>query len=250
MSQEVTAEGFDTGVITNSLTGDATLTLRLSDDDFAGDTALEGGQIDLDSVNADVIQLDTITQNSTDLLVASGQVISTRVADDIVGDIKITSATAGGTLTLNLAAGEANTSTDTIEFVSAGTANLNSTAAAAITYIGTDITTSYAGIGNSTDLNIGTGAGLTINTAAIAAEAGSTLDAVTITGGGDFTTTGATATITAASVTATVEDGSFEKMTTSAGVDITASKSLTMLEVLAASDNASSLLLQLAQLSQ
>jgi len=240
MSQEVNAQGFDGGAITNSLTGDATLTLRLTDDDAAGDTALEGAQIDLDAVNADVIQLDTITQDATDLLVASGQVISTRAADDIVGDIKITTA-AGGNVTLNLAAGEANTSTDTIEFVSVGTANINNTAGAAITYIGTDITTSYAGIGNSSDLNIGTGAGLTINTAAIAAEAGSTLDAITITGGGDFTTTGATATITAASVTATVEDGSFEAMTTSAGVNITASKSLTMLEVNAASDNASSL---------
>jgi hypothetical protein len=237
MSQEVNAQGFDGGAITNSLTGAATLTLRLTDDDAAGDTALEGAQIDLDSVNADVIQLDTITQDATDLKVASGQVISTRVADDLVGDILITSATAGGTLTLNLAAGEANTSTDTVEFVSSNNAIIGSTAATAITAAFTDITTSYTGIGNKTDLEIKTGAGLTLTGTIVKAETGSTLDDVTITGGGDFTNQTSGSFTLANAFKATVEDGSFESITATGGTTVNASKSATMLEVLTGTDN-------------
>jgi hypothetical protein len=223
------AKFLDGATLTSTLASDKTLKIELT-----GTTDLVGAEIDLDSVDG-IIELD-LPVDTGDLTVIkhkSGATIQTGVADTFGGGAQFTNATAAGTVNFNFAFAD-NTSTENITFAESATVNVASTASAAIN-VADNILTTFAGIGNSTDLNVATGAGLTLGS--IAAGGTSTLDAIVITGDTDFTAT----TIAANSLTASVEDYVSGDLLIQGATVITASKTVTLDQVDNTSANTGSL---------
>jgi len=215
---QAAANGLDGAIVNNEMSGDASLIVKVD-----GGT-LDNEQIDLSKISADKIVIaDASSGTSGDLKVGDGAVLETGVADILAHTTAITSATAGGEVTYNVKHADATDVTvtynsfDTVNIVMAGTAAISST---------DDIRTAYTGIGNSTDLNIVTGAaGLTMGT--IAAAASSTLDAVTVTGGGDLTVE----TVAANSMSVNAEDFAAGDLLIEGVIDISASKTVTLDQV-------------------
>lgn len=216
VSNQAGNNGLDGAIVNNEMSGDATLTVKID-----GGT-LDNEQIDLSNISADKIVIaDVSSGTSGDLKVASGAILETGVADVVGHATAITSATAGGSVTYNVKHAD-TTADNALTFTSFGTVNIVMAGASALVW-DDPIATTYTGIGNSTDLNITTGAAK-ITMGAIAASASNTLDAVTVTGGGDLTTE----TIAANSLTATVEDFVASDLTIEGAVDIAASKTVTI----------------------
>ena len=224
VDQTTNATGLDGATVTSSMTGTATSTIEVI-------TAIVSAEVDFDSVSASKIKLSAATAgDAADLKHKTGSVIETGAAVMATNDLIVTNATAGGTVTFNFGVAE-GASSETLKFVSSGTINLGNAATTALT-IGDDITTAFSGVGNSTDINIAVGQGLTLSS--LAAAAGSTLDTVTVTGTGDkdFTLTKAAAT---AMNTLSVDiegDVDLDQVTAATAVSITADRSIALEEVL------------------
>jgi hypothetical protein len=218
------AKFLDGAIVTNSGTG--SLQIKLT-----GTTDLVGAEIDLDSVDGEIVlALPFDTGNATDIKIKDAAVVSTGVADVVASNASITGATAGGSATFNFAHETGNSDVTlaeggTLTFKSLGTVNIANSATSAIDAGDANIAVDYAGVGNSTDLNIATGAGLTLGN--IAAAASRTLDAVAVTGGKDFTS----GTIAANSLSADVEDLNVGDLLIEGATQITASKTVTLDQV-------------------
>jgi len=225
--------GLDGAILNNEMTGDATLTVKVD-----GGT-LDNEQMDFSSLAADTIVIADVTSGTSgDLKVASGAVLETGVAQVFGHTTAITSATAGGSVTYNVKHADATTDVTTT-FTSFGTVNIVMAGTAALVWDDV-IATTYAGIGNSTDVNIATGAA-SLTMGNVSASASNTLDALTVTGtgvlvtealtsnsvtinSGDFSST----TIASNSLTASVEDFVATDLTIEGAVDITASKTVSV----------------------
>ena len=229
---QAAGNGLDGAILNNEMSGAATVAVKID-----GGT-LENGQIDLSSLAADKIVIaDATSGTSGDLKVASGAVLESGVANVFVHTTAITSATVGGSVTYNVKHADA-TDVD-LTFTSFGTVNIVMAGTAALSWTD-DIKTTYSGIGNSTDLNITTGAAA-LTMGDIAATAANTLDAVTVSGAGVLVTEAIAAnsvaitsgdfsssTIAANSLTANVEDFVATDLTIEGAVAITASKTVTV----------------------
>lgn len=186
MDQASGADGWDGATVTTSMTDGATSTFQII-------TNLHSSELDLDSVQVDKIQLNAVTLGAAgDIKHMNNAVIEQSLANAIDHNTAITNATAGGTVTFNAKASDDLNVAEVLNFVNSGTVNIGNTTTTAVT-LANAMTTTYAGVGNSTDVNVAIGEGISL--LSLNAAGGSTLDAVTVTGTGDkaFTTTGASA---------------------------------------------------------
>ena len=231
-----------------TLTGDQNITIAVADqgtldsdniyiidNTTAGTTTLEvtgdgtAGANELSYADVDVISLKGTLGTSDSFTVASGARVD--IDSNFYGttnaDLEITTAASNSTLTLNLDVSSSDSNGAAtlagITLSEFNTVNFGNTSSAA-TVLDGHLAMSVAGIGEEIDLNIATGAGLTIsgNTSASTG----TLDAVSISGTGDFVNTG---TMSATTVTSTsTGDTTFTgNLTADTTIDVAANKTFT-----------------------
>ena len=237
-AEQVSTTGLNGAVVTNNLTGDATLTVALDDAAFAQTTAMAGAVYDFSKVAADIFRIDTLLQTATDLKVETGTKIVQNKADALTVQNDIILNTKGGEVSLDInTASEDNTATDILTFVDAGTINIANTHTAASELLG-EVKVNWAGVANETDMNIAIGKGFDLGTIT----ATTTIDDVVVTGTGETADFSLVA-LAANTLTSTTE-GDFTStgiIAAAGAVNITAGQDVSIDEIQSATAGAASI---------